>query len=389
MTGIAVYPRAIDDRLVYFRPDRQGNLFARPVSADPRTGSDRWVSDPVLFRSNLAHCGRDLCLQLRWSYDSSSIWVRFDPRQGFDRPERRLPAGSRQLGDGVLDLGGEPEVLAGFDEDGVRWRLPVTEAFSPVHSSDGGWYLVTQDGAVLGSLGTRPPDELPDRWEVDLATSMTAGIDARRGELLWKDRGSSFACDGTLAVAMTDGAADDDHAVHPLRCRLRGTMVYGRDVPDAERVRDLDVVVERFDPRSGRVVWSVPLGAAPELVVGAEDLPVASDRAVVITTGAGPRVLDVVSGQRRPPPPDEVVWCSRSAEFRYREPHHYDGVPLHERRGGILVAPCRPDRSISATPPTIVPTTIGAHRGARAVIATPDGLVAYDRTDQAIMEEQG
>src|SRR5215207_9323745 len=65
--GIPLGVVVVGDRVAYFRPDPQGNLVARLVVADPRTGADRAVTRPALFTSSAQPCpnNKDVCTASR------------------------------------------------------------------------------------------------------------------------------------------------------------------------------------------------------------------------------------------------------------------------------------------------------------------------------------
>jgi hypothetical protein len=69
--GIAVTPNVIGGYPVYFRPGDTHELFARLVVADPATGDDLVVTEPMLFMSPPHACDDDevaICLLARSDY---------------------------------------------------------------------------------------------------------------------------------------------------------------------------------------------------------------------------------------------------------------------------------------------------------------------------------
>lgn len=125
--------------------------------------------------------------------------------------------------------------------------------------------------------------------------------------------------------------------------------------------------------------WSVPLGAAQTFV--GVPAPQVNTTEVVVRAATGPLIVDLASGHTRLPGGGETFWCTSEAWFTYRERFTVrSGEGTDRWRAGHLAAPCAADGSPATAVPPSLPTWFGAMvGGARAVVATAQGLVAYDR----------
>ena len=378
--GTSLTSTVLDDRVVYFRPDPRTTLSARLVVAAPDTGTDVLVSDPGLFLSHPSRCadGKDVCVSMIDAGDSRSVRFSLEAH-GPVRDPLAAPAGSRALGERLLDLGTrQPETLGEFRDGATQWRAPLSRFFAPDHTTDLGWdfELYKTDQMHVGSVG-RPPDQNDATAVVsDLSKEETAAIEATTGKLAWRADGTSYLCDGTIEVQR--GPGDGEGERWPVRCRYQGTRRYDR-ATGTTTYQGLDVTLEGFDVQSGRTTWAVPLGAADKFV----DAPVphVSTSEVLTWAAAGPVIVDLATGHTRAPGPGETFWCKTEAWFTYRERFTIStGAGTDQWRGDYLAAPCLGDGSPATALPSYAPTWLGPNVGGdRTVVATAQGLVAYDR----------
>jgi outer membrane protein assembly factor BamB len=382
VSGIEVVPNVIDERVAYFRPDAAANLAARLVVASPDTGADLLVSGPFRYVSRPRQCddGKDICLS---SADNGAppVSKRFSVEAGGPVPDTdAAPAGSRSVGDGLLDLGQrQPEILAGFRDGKVQWRSPLTSYFSPGHSTDKGWYFERYAPGALdvGSVGRAADQEDGATVVFDLSKEQTVAIDAATGSLAWREDGTRFACDGKIALSRT--VADGRSEPWPVRCRYRGLAHYKRPT-EGVFYEGLDVTVEGFDVTTGKTTWSVLLGAAEAFLRDDARAIAVSDTEVLVQAATGGVVVDVATGVTRPPHAGEVFLCGKGVIFQYREARLLpDGKTANTWRGGTLLSPCVSDGSPATAAPRQVARSIGATVGDRTVVADAGGLVAYDR----------
>lgn len=378
-SGIPTTPRVIDGLAAYFRPDPSANLAARLVVASPETGSERLVSEPMLFRSQPAHCsdGKDICVL---TFDGGRS-RRFSVDAGGPVPDRGSPpAGSRFVGADLLDLGErQPEVLAGFQDGTVRWRSPLTSHFSAGYSTDKGWHFVLYKSAGLhvGSVGHPADRDDSSTVVTDLSKVQTAAIDAATGSSAWRSDGTDFTCN--TAVVLERAVADDRSEPWPVRCRYKGFVRYDR-ATRATTYEGLDVTVEGFDVPTGKTTWSVPLGPAEAFMDEETDATPVGDSEVLLQGATGSLIVDLGSGATRLPGKGETFWCATNVIFEYRETSYLtDGRTSNSWRGETLLDPCTADRSPTTAVPRHLARSLGATVGERTVVATGRGLVAYDR----------
>lgn len=380
-SGVPLTPEVIDQRVVYFRPDRIAPLAARLVVASAQTGADLLVSEPLTFASPPSGCadGKDICVRV---YDrDGTVSRRFSVEAGGPIPDHgAIPPGSRFVGTEILDLGQRgPEVLAGFQGGAVRWRSPLSRHFSEGYTTDDGWSfeLYRGPGLHVGSVG-HPSDRSGPLANVrDWSKVETAAIRAGDGSPAWRAEGTSFGCD--RRVQLQRKVADDRWEAWPVRCRLRGTGQYER-ATGAATFEGLDVTMEGFDVATGTTTWSVPLGAATTFMEDGRRATAVTDVEVLVQSGTGPLVIDVSDGSSRRPAIGEAFWCGKDHIFEYREARQLRaGGTANTWRGGVLLYRCGADGSpTTATPATLAPS-LGATVEGRTVIAQGDGLVAYDR----------
>jgi hypothetical protein len=404
VTGIAVVPRVVDDHPVYLRPDPAGNLFARLVVADPATGEDRLVSDPMLFTSQPGECAddrRSVCVNARSSSDewpSRPMQLDLDGDGALTERERLTDAGrTRPIGaQGLVDLReGDTPYLAVFEDGRVRWRAPVTELFGDEgYTTDAGWGFHYDEPTerYVGSVGFHPTEEASAVvW--DLSRFRMVAFDRGTGELRWRTDAVQPLCSYNLDVPTDEAeqrraAGETTHYLPvPVRCHLTGTVSFPKDGEGGDP-EGVAVTVQGFDPETGETTWEIPVAdeARGDLAfVPGEgtDRPVVrgSGTEVVVPASDGPVVVDLASGTQRPPGDDETFWCQQPEQrFDYREPYYFDGEPRHERRGGVTYAPCDVDGRAVADPPAgQLPNGVATPVGDRFLISTPDGLRAFAR----------
>ena len=359
-------------------------LFARLVVADPRTGADVAVTAGLLFGSLPSACtgGTDVCTTSRSTPDGAYQTHRLVVATGEYRAEKTgLPPYARAISsDGLVDLGSrDPETIALVRDGAVRWRTPLSEAFPRKgFSTDNGWTWMRYEkskiyvGSVFGgslSPGRKYP-VVRDLTATATATA-TAALDESTGDVLWRDAGSKAFCSGLYITA------PDGETWLPVRCRSRGTLTWQENGDTS--VANLDVVVEGFDPKTGKTTWSAPVGASEGLVGGKSAPTSAGGTDVLLRTGAGPILLDVATGRQRPPAAGEVFWCGSTRDFRYRTAYRWqDGRTADRWSGGTVAATCDGSgRPATGTPSGPATAAAGADLGPYAVVATATGFTGY------------
>ncbi|GAA1741717.1 PQQ-binding-like beta-propeller repeat protein [Luedemannella helvata] len=381
VTGIAVQPFFIQDKVVYQRPDRTGNLYTRIVVADPRTGEDLVVTKPLLVTSPPGDCsdGIDVCTTSRSNYRGRAVLHRLRIADGSYVAEKSdTPPGARLVGDaGLLDLGGrDPEKLALSRDGKLVWQINLSSAFPTGYSTDYGWHFehYPKQNVYVGTLHPQL-SKLPNGSYVASLDNRatTAALSIADGSVRWRSAGTDLFCRSHLYIE--DPASADDGL--PVRCRYRGTEKYANDTARAT-FTDLDVTVEGFDIATGDTTWQVPAGRTEALIDWDTKPAIAGATARLIRGGAEPLVLDVATGRSVVPAADAAFWCARRATFDYREPYYVRGKPVRERAGGTHVSVCDARGKASDRAPTMGATAAaGAGFDTVAVVATASGFTGY------------
>jgi hypothetical protein len=374
-----------DDKVAYLRPTTEMH-FAELVVADARTGRDLLRSPEGIFTSPAEVCpdGRDVCTG--WAPDPSDSrnQYRLVIATGEFRPEHDgAPLNARTLHRvGLLDLGDRPGNTLGLMRDGkLLWTTPASAAFPAGFSSDHGWawHLFADRHVLVGSLYGAPTIS-GEKVVHDLASiAATAGLAEATGEVLWRDRGSSFQCP----------LSRHGNSKYPVRCRFAGIATH--QVGGGGSFEGLDVTIEGFDVTTGATTWSVPVGAAEALVGGGTRPAVAGPTHAALQGPAGPIVLDYATGRVTAPAPDATFWCMTQVEYDFAQPYpSRSGQMRHKRAGGVLATICD-RRGYTATEPPSVDATaaIGASIGAHAVVATGDGYVGFQARSTAARSRSG
>jgi outer membrane protein assembly factor BamB len=370
--GVAIGVNKVgEDKVAYFRPTRDDRHYAELVVADARTGNDLVKSPEAWFTAAPAVCadGKDVCTTSRAAQVGKGSQYRLEIATGQYRADSTgVPSGARPLTKtGLLDLGDRPGNTLGLLRDGtLQWRTPLSSAFPPGFSSDHGWawHLFTDQHVFVGSVYAESAGA-GTKYVRDLARdSATAGLSERTGEVLWRDRGSSFHCEL--------GNGD-----YPVRCRARGIATFQLGVSTS--FDGLDVTVEGFNPVTGQTTWSVPMGAA-ERLESREELPsIAGPTQVVLDGSKGPIVLDYATGDIRTPAQGATFWCMTAMHYEIAQPVRLpDGTLWYRRPGGALAAICDDrGRPATALPSVAATITAGAYIGSHAVVATRDGYIGF------------
>ncbi|WP_433220178.1 hypothetical protein ACQP00_17255 [Dactylosporangium sp. CS-047395] len=381
--GTPVVVHVVDGKVAYFRADPKGNLFAQLVVADPRTGDDVAVTAPTLFGSPPLACsnGTDVCTTSRASYKDKATphRLRMSDKQ-YVAENTGAPAGSRSVGSkGLTDLGTrDPEKVALIRDGKLVWQRNLGDAFPAGFTSDLGWSwsLYSQPKLYVGSVYGGETSSGAGGFTRDLAAgSATAALSEADGSVVWRDAGSALGCQGTVEVPV-DPANPESESI-PVRCRYKGTSTWSAASKSMSR-SGLDVVVEGFDPATGKTTWSVPVGAAEELVTLTAGRALTGPGRLLVSGGTGPIVIDLTTGRTEKPAADATFWCGTRAEFEYGEAYYIDGKPEHQRIGGELGAPC----GIDAKPADRVPSpestrAFGTVLGADVLVAKSGGVIGY------------
>ncbi|MFC7529961.1 hypothetical protein [Actinoplanes sp. GCM10030250] len=387
-TGSEIAPHRVGNHAVLLQPEPAFSPdHARLTVLDPRTGRELHRTPAMLFSSPPESCfaGRSVCALATPETGDPVRGYRLNLDSGAFIPyAETAPQGARHLGpQGLIALGPTTAEQIALLRDGtLHWQRPLPAVFPRVPATTGTrWTLHTNTNdaatahaanadadagadadAYTGSgyaRGTRSKTAVT----LDLARDpVSAGLDATDGHLLWRQYGTVIDCGGRIALPGRG-----------VRCRYRGTVT----TTNASRTTTsaaLKVNLEGFDPRTGKSRWSVPLGPATALAVGAGRLPVADENTIVAPAPTGPLLIDLRTGSTSKPAAGAVVWCPKAVRFPYR-------TATTMRTGGDVFTPCTPSgRPSVASPPPATARAIGTVVANFAVIPTPTGYQGTEVT---------
>jgi hypothetical protein len=380
-------------KVIYLAPDGSA---AALVAADAQTGAPVWTTGPGAFRAPPSVCSdapSAVCVAGVLASDAGDVaTLRFDIATG-----RRLAAphvtgdGPRELADGLYDPGvRDPEWLTATRGAKVAWSRPLARIFPmPGASSDYGWTFgrFGRLGLFVGSVGVTP-EIRHGRDVVDGSRYRTAGFRIADGVVRWRSRGF-FACDVLPCAGGAQAgysAPNQTQAIAVgLRMIERGTVSYSRHAVRPPVVsRDANVIIEGFDPSSGRALWRADAGRNTGLLTFSI-FPAEVGPHTVVLTGAGGKLvsLNLASGVRRTIAGDSRAWCRK--RVLYHQAASYD-TPMgtsHIYVGQDALVACTARSHKRLAPPPTVPAWVG-EIGARNA-----GLIAWSGTTGVIAEPQG
>lgn len=382
--GWAVAGTGAATRIALLRPTgvrREADL----VIVRPSDGRQDVVPGRTVFDSTPSSCrgGDQICIRVPGGIRvdgttavRTAIVSPLDPRAGFrfggSRPTDGLtPASGEDL---FLDesAGEFQEALVRVVHGHTRWRRDLDAVFGD-HST--GLYGSTffRDGSLLwGSLSVGLTREHGRRVRV-IDRQPMAGLDLRTGETLWQQRGvTTFCSPAYVDLSGPDEETDDTDRLQ-IRCRVSGTFV-SRGGPELVELPSdpLRLSVEPFDPRTGESGdWSIAVTPASDFARIQRPLPLAGVAVVALPTADGMRVVDLRTGEQRPPAPGERFVCERRLDLRLPgdEVSRHVGELLRgcDARGRRLAGPFPADLVAAAVP----------RSGDVRIVATDTGLQAF------------
>lgn len=295
---------------------------------------------------------------------------RLDPVQAVITGDAEsIPANARPLSGGLWATNDRPpagqEVLGRSENGATVWSHPYDELFGPGYSSDSGWNWQEdpKNTQIIGSVAAHQKGQ--STW--DVAAQSTVALDAATGAVRWRVDGVAPACQ------VAGGYSVD------LWCRATGTATAADGAPMTP-AGPFAVSLEKFDPATGSVVWSAPLGDAPGAIFSSMGTAYAGNDQYRMVGSAGTIVrIRLSDGSITPVGPDEIVGCLATTEYQY----HEGGIPsLAEITypGLDVVQLCHVDGTpaggseVTTRLLQVVGTPV--HAGL-VVLATPAGLRAY------------
>jgi outer membrane protein assembly factor BamB len=358
-----------EDRVAYLRLINEDSPFVHLVVADARTGREIARSPEAIFSSPPIVCanGKDICAISRAWYEEKHQY-RLDVTSGeYIVEQDRLLRGTRFLDStGLVDLGDRPgNTLVLLRNGDVQWLTRPAAVFPAGFSSDHGWKWNNYDDerVYVGTL-YRESETRGHHVVWDRASSVTVGLSALTGEVLWRDTGSALHCELNTV---------DYH----VRCRKRGTIWYNKNTRTSFGSQ-LDASVEGFDPVTGKTTWSLPVGSFASL--DDTTLPAIVGPGQVLFYGSrGPEILDYAKGILRAPEPGATYWCRTRVKYEMA-PAYRRGTAnwTYTRRGGVHMSICdEHGRPATALPSIAATRSAGARVGDHVVIATRDGYLGF------------
>jgi len=374
--GIGLQVKVIDDKAVYFRPDAKDITIAQVVIADPVSGRDLGVTRALPWVSVPIKCddkpGGSLCSSA-YRYGQLKSY-RIDPTTGALQSVGGTSGGYRDLGGGVVDLlVREPEYFGHLNAGSLAWKKPTAEVFGAGFSTDVGWNFDSykEDTITVGTLDKVTAPLKAKAWDQALATDMnTVGLETATGKILWSEPGTSLGCIFHLDSS-EDGAG-------PVRCRYTGAAHYVRsDAGLTVTFTGLTVTVERFDPATGKALWSLPLGDEPALAKYEDYPPELTSTQVLLDRVGGPVVLDLLKGVISAVRPGAIFWCGVGSDFTQSSLSDPDEKGPSIRHGAGVVNTCTAAGSLTSDAPFQVPKNEGVQFAELTLVTTRDGVVAY------------
>ncbi|MBF4161691.1 hypothetical protein [Nocardioides acrostichi] len=380
--------------VAYFTPRDSGNLHADLMVVRPRTGEPVRIAYDRLFRTDPETCpdGRNVCVLALDEQTDSIRTYRLDAAGHLDVTHQYADEGKEQFGLGlVLDDDGSRDLLQRVDSDRqVVWSRPITDVFPGAQWETQRWFT-RSGGTYIAALG--PPSEITTSAGIatkrtpDLRKARMTAFDAHTGRTLWSVGGVVPCLDWHGWAVADEGErgpqarrGDPDSSVPWVRCRANGGYEYrSTEADSAYSLRS--VVLEGFDPTTGKTTWRLPLSPTDQLLQG-DQVPFLDRTTAVVSTRRGREQVDLKSGRHRLAGQDATLHCLDDARARYREPIYYDDAPIYYRNGGTLVVPCgpegRPDGS-SHRVGAAMADRWGSTIDGVDVVATRDGLEAYSQ----------
>ena len=381
--------RELDDAVAYLRPTGTARV-SQLVLADPRTGADVAVSAARYWGSRPAVCDDDP----RWVCLSSSVelpdggWRLLDFRvdrltgrtepaeTGLGIPEGYYPIPVADMYVDWVDNGptAQDTLIFGRVVNGAAsWTRPSSEIFGPDMPNAAYftfWDPRQMDHIVLSAVGRGEATGLagaaglPDvrGSRLDLATDLsTAGVALGDGATRWSAPGSMLGCGDRPGLGWDRRGPDPADA---YLCRYTGTATRDSGTPAGSELltSDLAVTLQRIDPATGTPRWSAMLGDAKSLALdpaGAESA-LLDDTHLFVPNSAGGQVVDLETGQTRPPSSEDTFWCEVDGTFDTTEPFYEQSTPVTTKDRGGQVRPCRADGSAAPIPTNWIPLSIGA-----------------------------
>jgi outer membrane protein assembly factor BamB len=381
-------------RVIALLGDPRVESIATVGAIDATTGKTVWESTPGRFTSTPSPCAADAAAVCATGSLEGGKQVGADLRFDVLTGNALAPLvfgnsiAGRELGHGLFDPAlRNPDYLVAAGAKTILWRIPLANLYGAGSSSDDGWDFARLEklGLFVGSVGFKPLKETKTFVEVDLAKEMTAGFRIADGSVVWRSPGAIFAC-GQMPCpgASLAGYQDQDHPLSDaptvgVRLRMAGTL--GVTIGSSFKFsvsRDANVVVQGFDLRTGRTLWSFDAARSVGLIDQTLLPPQSGANSIILRDKTGTYMdLNLRTGARHGISAAAPGWCRGSILYKQAVPYQAANHTITTYVGQLSLFPCLATSKRLETPRQ-APTFVGAI-GAKA-----DGLVAWSDTTGVI-----
>jgi outer membrane protein assembly factor BamB len=387
-TGVVPNLAVVGGVVIYLH--RLGGQTADLVGADAATGRTIWHSGAGHFTGWPQVCpgsAADVCVTgaLGASADPGTL-LRFDGRTGARLPAVLISISFLAFGlaPGLYADTANPQSFVAVSGRAIDWARQLTDLFTlPGATTNTGWNLdrAVHAGLFVGSVGFPPVSAGTTQATFDLSHSMTAGFRIADGSVVWRDNGSTYACNFDplpcpgADLAGYSSAASTAGPTVGLRLRSTGTVTYTRRAPLQPLASpDEHTVIEGFAPATGRTLWTFDAGHDPGFLAPTAPPAQVAAYTVVLTAPDGRFVaLNLASGSTRPMPGAAIAWCRPLLTYN---------TDNQEYIGQYGISPCN-DQQHAVPTPTRVPSFVSA------IGASADDLVAWSEPSAVVAAPPG
>jgi outer membrane protein assembly factor BamB len=377
--GSSPFPTVVGGQVVYLEPLPRGDGAARLVAADTAGGDIRWRSDPGYFTGWPSVCPGDpraICISGTTAAAGDAGALHFDAGTG--RMIAAVTVSShvgRELAPDLYDAGErDPELLVATSGTRVVWRRPLDEVV-PLRgaTTDYGWNFdrIRHEQMFVGSVGSKTARaELSGKPAFDLSRTATVGFGSQDGAVRWVDRGTYYLCNIVLCPGASEsaGSTREDATTGGVRIGVRlrasGLMRWAGKSLEPTVSKHASGVLEGFDPRTGRVVWTFGVGRDVD-VLSMSPLPSGEGSTIAVHDSQGHAVLlDLQTGKATPLSKQRrALACTEQTTYRLTMPYRTARKNVHRHLGQPAVFACNAEglRSEGA-PPGAASLAMGSSR---------------------------
>jgi hypothetical protein len=254
-------------------------------------------------------------------------------------------------------------MLGRWVDEAALWSKPMSEVFGAGLASPKNFWMPAENDNGLGTMvAYGEADEDGSFASFDLATNVATSVfSLSDGSTRWRGEGAWLGCGNDPMLSRTEVSADVNEK---YLCRYTGSA--SRTVESDFRsnliTNNLTVTLERVDKATGVAKWSTNVGDAKRLAsdtTGAESA-ILDDSTLFEPNSAGGAVINLETGQTRAPTAQDTFWCLETADFTRTEPEYNGSTPSVRGRVDGVFRACTSTGEDAQTPPTQIPSNIGA-----------------------------